>query len=185
MESLDHDSFLTRLEALFESSQEHGSIWLTHKRLRYEDEDVAMGHTTGGSGVDEREYPCLIRVTDGGTARFSTRVLSSELSKFHTAYGNLLKSAFSMTLRKRDKKKEKLKVEQAAKRKKKMTEQVAIVEGPKRGNGRRKRQRKVKALKKQLISQQKAKEREEASAARGLEHTDFALLSLYVLKNAR
>ncbi|KAF7307583.1 hypothetical protein MIND_00553100 [Mycena indigotica] len=167
MELLDHDSFLTRLEELFESSQQHGSVWITHKRLRYEDEDIAMGHATGASGGDEREYPCLIRVTDGGAARFSTRVLSSELSKFHAAYGNLLKSAFSTTLRKRDKKKEKLKAEEAAKRKKKMTEQVIVVEGPKRGNGRRKRQKKIKALQKQLLSQQKAKEREEAAAVRG------------------
>ncbi|KAJ7053915.1 signal recognition particle, SRP9/SRP14 subunit [Mycena amicta] len=168
MELLDHDAFLKRLEELFESSKEHGSIWLTHKRLTHEDEDVATGHAKAGDDTDtetdEREYPCLIRVSDGGTTRFSARITSSELPKFHTAYGALLKSALSTTLRKRDKKKEKQKVEQAAKRKKKMTEPI-VVEGPKRGSGRRTRQRRVKALGKQLESQQKAKEREEAAAA--------------------
>nr|GAT55774.1 predicted protein [Mycena chlorophos] len=162
MQLVDHDTFLKRLEALFESSKDHGSVWLTHKRLTHEDEDVAMGH---GSGTDEREYPCLIRVSDGGENKFSTKVMSSELPKFHTAYGALLKTALSVSLRKRDKKKEKQKAELAAKRKKKMTEPV-IVEGPKRGSGRRKRQRQVKALQKQVVSQQKFKEREEAAAAR-------------------
>lgn len=131
---------------------------------------------------DDREYPCLVRVTDGGTAKFSTKVRarnrfdsflpanitrltqvnSSELDKFHHAFGALLKASMT-TLRKRDKKREKQRAEQAARRKKKMTEPV-VVDGPKRGNGRRKRQRQLKAAAKQQVSQQKAKQREEASA---------------------
>ncbi|KAJ7726378.1 signal recognition particle, SRP9/SRP14 subunit [Mycena metata] len=162
MELLDHDSFLQRLAALFESSKEQGSIWLTHKRLIHDGEDVAMAQADGAD--DSREYPCLIRVTDGGAAKFSTRVNSNELDKFHHAYGALLKASMS-TLRKRDKKREKQRAEQAARRKKKMTEPV-VVEGPKRGNGRRKRQRLLKAVAKQQDSQQKAKEREEAAAAK-------------------
>ncbi|KAJ7194733.1 signal recognition particle, SRP9/SRP14 subunit [Mycena pura] len=162
MELLDQDSFLQRLTELFDSSKEHGSIWLTHKRLIHDGEDVAMSQADGAQ--DTREYPCLIRVTDGGAAKFSTRVSSSELEKFHTAYGTLLKASMT-TLRKRDKKKEKQRVEQAALRKKKMTEPI-VVDGPKRGNGRRKRQRRLKAATKQQTSQQKAKEREEASSAK-------------------
>ncbi|KAJ7146408.1 signal recognition particle, SRP9/SRP14 subunit [Mycena epipterygia] len=160
MELLDNDSFLQRLTALFESSKEHGSIWLTHKRLIHDGEDVAMAQADGAD--DTREYPCLVRVTDGGTTKFSTRVTSGELEKFHHAYGALLKASMS-TLRKRDKKREKQRAEQAARRKKKMTDPV-VVAGPKRGNGRKKRQRLLKAVAKQQESQQKAKEREEASA---------------------
>ncbi|KAJ6541671.1 signal recognition particle, SRP9/SRP14 subunit [Mycena capillaripes] len=160
MELLDHDSFLQRLTALFESSKEHGSIWLTHKRLIHDGEDVSMVAAAGSD--DDREYPCLVRVTDGGAAKFSTRVNSSELEKFHHAYGTLLKASMA-TLRKRDKKREKQRAEQAARRKKKMTEPV-VVDGPKRGNGRRKRQRQLKAEAKQQESQKKAKQREEASA---------------------
>ncbi|KAJ7157297.1 signal recognition particle, SRP9/SRP14 subunit [Mycena filopes] len=161
MELLDHDSFLQRLAALFESSKDQGSIWLTHKRLVYDDGDVAMAAADGAD--DSREYPCLVRVTDG-TAKFSTRVNSNELDKFHHAYGALLKASMS-ALRKRDKKREKQRAEQVARRKKKMTEPV-VVEGPKRGNGRRKRQRLLKAVAKQQDSQQKAKQREEAAAAK-------------------
>ncbi|KAF7347245.1 Signal recognition particle, SRP9/SRP14 subunit [Mycena venus] len=161
MELLDHDSFLQRLTALFESSKEHGSIWLTHKRLIHDGEDVAMASAAGAD--DEREYPCLVRVTDG-TAKFSTKVNSSELDKFHNAYGTLLKASMT-TLRKRDKKREKQRAEQAARRKKKMTEPV-VVDGPKRGNGRRKRQRQLKAAAKQEESQRKAKQREEAAKAK-------------------
>ncbi|KAJ7447237.1 signal recognition particle, SRP9/SRP14 subunit [Mycena latifolia] len=177
MELLDNDSFLQRLTALFESSKDHGSIWLTHKRLIHDGEDVAMAD-------DTREYPCLIRATDGGPLKFphesvhtphridfsvdaasaSAQVSSGELEKFHNAYGALLKASMG-SLRKRDKKREKQRAEQAARRKKMMTEPI-VVEGPKRGSGRRKRQRLLKAVAKQEASQQKAKEREEASAAK-------------------
>jgi signal recognition particle subunit SRP14 len=65
------------------------------------------------------------------------------------------------TLRKRDKKRDKLRQEEAAKRKKRMLDPVRV-EGPKRGSGRRKRQRAIKAAFKQEESHRKAKEREEA-----------------------
>lgn len=64
-------------------------------------------------------------------------------------------------LRKRDKKKEKTRSEKAAERKRKMTEPIPI-EGPKRGNGRKKRQRRIKAIIKQQESQLKFQQREEA-----------------------
>jgi len=127
---------------------------------------------------DSNEYQCLVRVTDGKKNRFSTRVCvmiisssgsyysiliqvgSGELLKFQAHYGSLLKASMT-TLRKRDKKQERLRSEEAAKRKKKMTEPV-ILDGPKRGKGRRTHQRKVKALLKQEESQKKYREREEA-----------------------
>lgn len=65
------------------------------------------------------------------------------------------------SLRKRDKKREKQRQEEAAKRKKRMTDLIAI-EGPKRGSGRRKRQRRIKAVKKQESSKAGMEKREEA-----------------------
>lgn len=65
------------------------------------------------------------------------------------------------TLRKRDKKKEKERAERIALRKKRMTELVTIV-GAKRGAGRRKRQRRVKAYLKQQESRRKFLAREQA-----------------------
>ncbi|KAK0466136.1 uncharacterized protein EV420DRAFT_1510029, partial [Desarmillaria tabescens] len=109
-----------------------------------------------------REYPCLVRLSDGGKFKFSTRVSSGDLHKFHSAYGSLLKASMT-TLRKRDKKREKQRAEEAARRKKKLSEPI-VVEGKKRGNGRRKRQRKMKAAIKQQTSIQKLQEREEAKA---------------------
>lgn len=67
------------------------------------------------------------------------------------------------TLRKRDKKREKLRSEEAAKRKKAMTEPI-VLDGPKRGKGRRQHQRKIKALLKQQESQRKHQEREAEEA---------------------
>ncbi|KDR85982.1 hypothetical protein GALMADRAFT_397356 [Galerina marginata CBS 339.88] len=156
MQLVDHDTFLKNLTALFESTKDHGSIWLTHK-LTHDGEDAAMKHEESTS--DTRKYPCLVRVTDGKSTKFSTKVESSELLKFHAHYGNLLKASMT-TLRKRDKKREKLRSEEAAKRKKLMTEPI-VLDGHKRGKGRRQQQRKIKALLKQQESQKKYQEREE------------------------
>ncbi|KAF8079289.1 signal recognition particle, SRP9/SRP14 subunit [Lyophyllum atratum] len=157
MQLVDNDTFLTQLTALFNDSKDKGTIWLTHKRLSYDGEDAVMAEGQGSE--DTREYPCLLRVTDGGATKFSTQVEPGQLERFHAAYGALLKASMT-TLRKRDKKREKTRAEQAARRKKMMTEPV-VVDGPKRGSGRRKRQRQVKAAVKRQESQQKFKEREE------------------------
>ncbi|KAG6873490.1 hypothetical protein C0992_008716 [Termitomyces sp. T32_za158] len=157
MKLVDNDTFLSQLTALFNDTKEKGTIWLTHKRLHYDGTDAIMDDA--GTSEDHREYPCLIRLTDGRENKLSTKVESGHLEKFYAAYGSLLKASMT-TLRKRDKKREKIRSEQAATRKKKMTESL-VADGPKRGNGRRKRQRQVKAMMKQQESQQKFKEREE------------------------
>ncbi|OBZ78920.1 Signal recognition particle protein [Grifola frondosa] len=156
MQLVDNDTFFRQLSTLFESSEKSGSIWLTHKRLTYDGGDAHMSSPDDG----EKEYPCLIRVTNGKEANFSTRVEPGELEKFQAAYGTLLKASMN-TLRKRDKKREKQRAEEVARRKRRLAEDIAI-EGPKRGNGRRKRQRKVKVALKLEESRNKAKEREEA-----------------------
>ncbi|KIK94431.1 hypothetical protein PAXRUDRAFT_828010 [Paxillus rubicundulus Ve08.2h10] len=147
MQLVDNDTFLTQLSALFGSAKDKGTIWLTHKRLTYDGQDVTMTDGDARDTTSTKEYPCLIRVTDGKKAKFCTHVSPANLSKFHTAYGTLLKASFT-ALRKRDKKREKQRAEQFAKRKQRIAEPV-IVSGPKRGNGRRKRQRLDKAAVKQ------------------------------------
>ncbi|KIK67423.1 hypothetical protein GYMLUDRAFT_156766 [Collybiopsis luxurians FD-317 M1] len=160
MQLVDQDSFLKQLAALFESSKHHGSIWITQKRLSYDKEDTAM---KAGQGADDpREYPCLLRVTNGRDVKFSTTVKSSEVQKFYQVYGALLKSSMT-TLRKRDKKREKQRAEQVAARKKKLTEPV-VINGPKRGNGRKKRQRQLKAALKQQEALNRSKGREETKS---------------------
>jgi len=109
---------------------------------------------------DTSEYVILLRMTDGKEIKFSTKIEPGQLDKFHTAYGSLLKTSMT-SLRKRDKKREKQRAEEAARRKRRMTEPI-VIEGPKRGNGRRKRQRRIKAAVKQRESQLKAKERQVA-----------------------
>ncbi|PPR07508.1 hypothetical protein CVT24_006877 [Panaeolus cyanescens] len=174
MQLVDHDTFLKKLTDLFESTKDHGSIWLTHKRLTHDGQDAAMKHEDEAGKVDSNEYTCLVRVTDGKKNRFSTKVEPSELLKFQTYYGALLKQSMT-TLRKRDKKREKSHAEEAAKRKKKMTEPVKLESGPntksgKRGPGRRQRQRKIHALLKQQESQKKFEEREKEAAKRKEEY---------------
>ncbi|KAJ8078464.1 hypothetical protein PM082_012746 [Marasmius tenuissimus] len=158
MQLVDNDSFLKQLAALFEDTKNQGSIWLTHKRLTHED-DVNMEPK---SEAEDAEYPCLIRATDGGQVKFSTRVSSGQLPAFHREYGTLLKGSMT-TLRKRDKKREKQRAEQVALRKKRLNEPV-VVDGAKRGKGRSRRQRQMKAAIKQQEALQQAKAREEAKA---------------------
>ena len=133
---------------------------------------------SGKDGSDDRQYPCLVRAVDGKKTMLSTcvrlsvpplsicsvkqstsvQVQSGALDKFHSAYGALLKSSMPK-LRKRDKKREKERADRAAARKKRMLEPVKI-KGSKRGKGRRKRTRCIKAFLKQEESRKKFQERE-------------------------
>ncbi|KAH7886359.1 signal recognition particle, SRP9/SRP14 subunit [Phlebopus sp. FC_14] len=174
MQLVDNDTFLKQLTALFESTKDKGTIWLTHKRLTHDGQDAIMHEDEDNKGskaqdTSNKEYPCIIRVTDGKKAKFSTHVTSADLIKFHFAYGSLLKSSFS-TLRKRDKKREKQRAEQIARRKQRLAEPV-IINGPKRGNGRRKRQRQVKAALKQEEAKQRAAKKEEERANKAMMST--------------
>ncbi|KAG9048832.1 hypothetical protein FS837_011915 [Tulasnella sp. UAMH 9824] len=154
MELLDNETFLERLKGLFESTKSKGTVWLTQKRYTYD----PNGEAPAVSQNDDAEYKCLLRATDGHV-KFETLILSAELGKFHAAYAALLKASMS-TLRKRDKKKEKQKAEQAALWKKKLAEEI-VIEGPKRGNGRRKRVRRIKAAIRQDEERNAAAKREE------------------------
>jgi len=91
---------------------------------------------------------------------FSSQIISGQLDTFLNAYGTLLKSSMS-TLRKRDKKRERVRAEKLAARKQRLAEPVSI-EGPKRGKGRRKRQRRVKAALKQEATRQRMQKKQEA-----------------------
>jgi signal recognition particle subunit SRP14 len=93
------------------------------------------------------------------------KVEPGQLLSFHAAYGTLLKNSMPGALRKRDKKREKIRSEQAAQRKKRIQADV-VVSGPKRGKGRRKRQRQIKAAIKQQESREKFKKREEQKNAK-------------------
>jgi signal recognition particle subunit SRP14 len=165
----------------------YGLTKSTVDSVAYQGEDAVM--SSPPDEVDEKEYPCIIKVTDGKDFKLSTIVRASrvcsvtvyyssnplrcpchlqinpgELEAFHTSYGTLLKSSMT-TLKKRDKKKEKARHERALLRRRKL-EEVITVEGPKRGAGRRKRQRRVQAIIKQGEARQKMAERDEARAKR-------------------
>jgi len=87
------------------------------------------------------------------------QITSGQLDKFLNAYGTLLKSSMS-TLRKRDKKREKVRAEKVAARKQRLAEPIAI-EGPKRGSGRKKRQRRIESAIKQEAARQRVQEKRE------------------------
>jgi signal recognition particle subunit SRP14 len=101
-------------------------------------------------------YPCPV------TQLLFFKVEPGQLPKFHAAYGALVKASM-ITLRKRDKKREKHKAEELLKKKKRMLDPIPV-EGPKRGNGRRKRQRRLKAVAKQEEIRKKAEEKEARTA---------------------
>ena len=91
------------------------------------------------------------------------QVLPSALHTFHAAYGALLKQSFT-ALKKRDKKKEKQRAEELVARRKKLYENPIKVIGLKRGKGRRKRQRLVKAALKQEEARKKLEKKEAQKA---------------------
>lgn len=134
--------------------------------------------TSSDPGSDIHEYPCLVRVTNGKQVNFSTRVRAQSrdlnaclpshyeqvepghLNQFHAAYGALLKSSMSSFLRKRDKKREKQRAEESIRRKRRLAEDI-VIEGVKRGNGRRKRQQLMKRAIRQEGTRKRVHEREE------------------------
>ncbi|KAG9053680.1 hypothetical protein FS842_007482 [Serendipita sp. 407] len=153
--------FLTRLTSLFEDTKEKKrTVWLTHKRLTFnEDGDAIQVDSDNKTG----EFSCLLRATDGRTITISTHIQPDALPRFHTHYGSLLKTTMTQSLRKRDKKKEKARLEAIVLKKKKMLEGITVV-GPKRGNGRRKRDRLEKARQK-LEEAKKRMEQKEKKAS--------------------
>lgn len=123
--------------------------------------DVALAGT-----VDGPEYDVLVRCIHGDHLKFTSRVRltgllllatdsrilcfslaslvqipASRLLEFHALYGNLLKSSMAPSMRKRDKKREKLRADSATKKKKELYVDVVVGNQGKRGKGRRQRVR--------------------------------------------
>lgn len=143
-----------------------------------------------------KEYPLILRAVDGGDVKFSTLVCTvsdrrlssrtdthllldiarttvqvqpSELSLFQQSYGTLLKAKMTTHMRKRDKKREKLRAERLTARKKRLAVEI-VVEGPKRGAGRLKRQRRAKSAKKQQVARERVRKAEELKAKKAAEN---------------
>ena len=99
------------------------------------------------------------------------QISSAELPTFHLAYSALLKTSMA-TLKRRDRKREKHRSDKIAAKKKRMEEDV-LIEGPKRGNGRKKRVRRVKQAMRQeeerKAAAKRTEKREKALAGEGVE----------------
>ncbi|GAA5833995.1 hypothetical protein JCM11251_003587 [Rhodosporidiobolus azoricus] len=128
--------FLTQLGDLFASRKDKGSVFITQKRFTYtdpstsastsaaapsaegegEEADVDMVDASA-DGEDHKEYPLLVRATDGnsgkdkdekkkskGKVNLSTIVLPSDYDSFTSSYHTLLRSVFSAGLRPKRKK---------------------------------------------------------------------------------
>ncbi|WVQ66185.1 uncharacterized protein L199_004364 [Kwoniella botswanensis] len=140
------EEFLTKLEGCFSDPSSSSSIWLTHKRLTHStDGDIQMGEEIEDG--DGPEYEVLIRCTQGDN-KFSAKIPASSLSTFHSTYGALLKSSFAPLMRKRDKKKEKLRAESLAKKRREVYVDVVVGEGETKSEWSLSLQRKIKAQKK-------------------------------------
>ena len=84
------------------------------------------------------------------------------MERFHSEYGTLLKASMS-TLRKRDKKRERLRADALTQKKKRLMENV-VISGPKRGAGRKKRKRLITAAVKLAEFKKKAAEKDVTKA---------------------
>ena len=84
------------------------------------------------------------------------------MERFHSEYGTLLKASMS-ALRKRDKKRERLRADAIAQKKKRLMENV-VISGPKRGAGRKKRKRLITAAVKLAEFKKRAAEKDVTKA---------------------
>ncbi|GAA5835209.1 hypothetical protein JCM9279_007230 [Rhodotorula babjevae] len=116
MPHLDNDEFLTRLEELFAARKDSGSVFLVQKRMTHEPEastssavapaeaagdDVDMGEAAAD---EHREWPWLLRATDGKSnktskVKLSTVVLPADTTAFLERYSSLLRTQFASALR--------------------------------------------------------------------------------------
>ncbi|KAH8927247.1 signal recognition particle, SRP9/SRP14 subunit [Atractiella rhizophila] len=137
--SLPNAEFLTRLGELFSSTRTRRSVFLTYKRYTYvkpdTEGDVEMEK---GDGDGEKRYSTLIRAADGDKIKFSTLVQPTELTTFHSSLSSILKSSMS-SLRKKPKDKSKKAAGPGG------GAGLAKVIGPRRGKGREKRRRLIRA----------------------------------------
>ncbi|KAK5171638.1 signal recognition particle 14kD protein [Cryomyces antarcticus] len=117
---LSNEEFFTQLSSLFDtrSKKEHGSIYLTQKRLTY---DLTSALSTLTKSPDDplwdlhpsNPLPILIRATDGKSkdkkkekAKLSTVVRPDELEGFYARYAECCRAGMQ-ALKKRDRSKRK------------------------------------------------------------------------------
>lgn len=114
---------------------------MTQKRFVYDgDKDAEMSNSS-------TEYDVLVRASvqvGDKQHKTATRIPASQLEGFVSQYNSLLHQSLQTKMRKRDRKREKRKADVAAVRKRSLETPVDIP-STKRGKGRRKFQRKVKA----------------------------------------
>ncbi|ODQ56385.1 signal recognition particle, SRP9/SRP14 subunit [Saitoella complicata NRRL Y-17804] len=111
MALLSNNEFLASLGSLLTAKKVHGSVFLTQKRYSYDpsaEEDSLDDLST------DKNFPILIRATDGKSSKedtkvkFSTLVNLTDLDSFFTRYGDICRAGMT-TLKKRDRKKTKTK----------------------------------------------------------------------------
>ncbi|RKF57490.1 putative signal recognition particle 14kd protein [Golovinomyces cichoracearum] len=121
MGHMSNNDFFTKLSSLFDSYRnvDHGSIYLTQKRLTYNTEEAL--ESSGSPPINDLEnaksLPILIRASNGKSKekkdqkiKLSTVVEADGLEEFFTRYAEVCKSGMNrMKKRDRSKAKEKLK----------------------------------------------------------------------------
>ena len=120
-------------------------MFLTQKRYCYDsDHDTQM---TSEADKDDAQYDVLLRATaqvGEKQHKTATRISVASLEAVLAHYNALLHQSMQAKMRKRDRKREKRKADIAAVRKRAL-ETPVVIPRTKRGSGRRKFQRKVKA----------------------------------------
>ncbi|KAF4589358.1 Signal recognition particle subunit srp14 [Ophiocordyceps camponoti-floridani] len=116
---LSHDEFFDGLRELLDvrKASDHGAIYLTQKRLSYQQErGESTTATDDVAGEDLTLAPILIRATDGNSrvkssrqkAKLSTLVEPSALGAFYLRYAEVCKAGMT-ALKPRDRSKKKAK----------------------------------------------------------------------------
>ncbi|GAA5915429.1 RNA-binding signal recognition particle subunit SRP14 [Sporobolomyces salmoneus] len=205
---LSNEVFLERLSELFDSRKDVGSVFLTTKRLTYEPatelpqgegEDTAMkgesdhpptASTSTSQAEGEKEYPLLVRATDGKgkkdiKTKLSTIVQPQDYSAFIERYTTILRTSLSASLRPKRKRTGATKTKSKSSSSSKSASnpsssnttaasttaesgfrpKLPKVVGPRRGNGRKKRQA-SQARREKLVNKIR-KSREERARRQG------------------
>ncbi|PBP19700.1 signal recognition particle, SRP9/SRP14 subunit [Diplocarpon rosae] len=133
---MSNDDFFMRLSELFNERRQknHGSIFLTQKRMTYGEDDKEVPEATTDAPFPDlnpsKPLPIIIRATNGKSkenrsekVKLSTIVEADALERFFAKYAEVCKSGMS-GLKKRDRSKAKEKL----KAKKRKQQGAAVVE---------------------------------------------------------
>eukprot|EP00695_Tsukubamonas_globosa_P001370 TRINITY_DN238_c0_g1_i1.p1 TRINITY_DN238_c0_g1~~TRINITY_DN238_c0_g1_i1.p1 ORF type:complete len:115 (+),score=31.88 TRINITY_DN238_c0_g1_i1:53-346(+) len=92
---VEPDSFLNKVNQLFEKTKDKGTVWITFKKhtpfVAAKSKKESTEHAAAHPTKPEPEEKCMMRVTDG-KKKFSTIISAREVVRFQLSFSTICKA---------------------------------------------------------------------------------------------